>query len=67
MGLSRTGKIAQMIEYRITDIEKIILNGRKVKLFKYYVKCGDVFIFCGNFTAPLKTSDFNLYRYVELP
>jgi hypothetical protein len=56
-----------MIEYRITDIEKIILNGRKVKLFKYYVKCGDVFIFCGNFTAPLKTSDFNLYRYVELP
>ncbi len=56
-----------MIEYRISDIQKVVWNGVKVKMFKYYQKHDDVFIFCGNFTAPLKTSDFNLYKYVEIP
>ena len=44
-------------EYRIENIQKIVYNGKKVKLFKAYEKRGNDFIFIGNFTAPLRVSN----------
>ena len=49
-------------QYRIEDIRKATLNGRAVKLFKAYQKHGDSFIFCGQFSAPVKTANRDLWK-----
>lgn len=51
--------------YRISDIHRVTLNGVKVKLFKYFIKVGDAFVFQGAYSAPVKTSNRNLYRHVK--
>ena len=49
-------------QYRIEDIRKATLNGRSVKLFKAYEKSGDAFVFCGQFSAPVKTANRDLWK-----
>ena len=46
--------------YRIENIQKATVNGRKVKLFKAYEKRENDFIFIGTFTASPKV----LNRYL---
>ena len=53
-------------QYRIQDIQKAVLNGVKVKLFKAFEYDADAkaYIFCGQFSAPAKTAKKNLVHYV---
>lgn len=48
-------------DYRIENIRKITYNGKSVKAFDAYVKQGDVFVFDGAHTAPVKTANKNLW------
>ena len=48
-------------DYRIENIRKLTFNGENVKAFGAYVKQGDSFVFCGAYTAPVKTSNKNLW------
>ena len=54
-------------KYRIENIQKVILNGRDVKLFsafKYDEKSG-AYIFIGQFEAPASAANKNLKNYIE--
>lgn len=48
-------------DYRIEQIQRATVNGRAVKLFKVYAKKGDAFVFMGQFTAPARTANKNLW------
>ena len=48
-------------DYRIEEITKATVNGKKVKMFKVFAKNGDAFVFLGHFTAPVKTANKNLW------
>lgn len=52
-------------DYRIEAITKATVNGRAVKIFKAYRKDGDAFVFCGEFTAPAKTANKNLWQIAD--
>jgi len=56
-----------MKKYRIEDIQKVVLNGRAVKLFKAfkYNEAQKAYIFCGQFDAPAKTANKNLINYID--
>jgi hypothetical protein len=58
-------QMVQTENYRIMDIEKCTLNGRNVKMFKYYERKGDVYVFSGQFSAPAKTANKNLINFVD--
>ena len=53
--------------YRITDIRKATLNGRAVKLFRAYARRAEdgAYIFCGDFSAPRRTADADLARFID--
>ena len=55
-----------MERYRIQDIQKVTLNGRKVKLFKAFELSKDkhAYIFCGQFSAPQRTPNSRLVEYI---
>ena len=55
-----------MDRYRIQDIQKATLNGRKVKLFKAFELAKDeqAYIFCGQFSAPQRTPNNRLTEYI---
>ena len=48
-------------QYRIERIRTLTLNGRKVKAFDAFVKQGGAFVFCGAFSAPVRTANKNLW------
>lgn len=52
-------------DYRIEDIRSATLNGSKVKLFKAFRKEGDVFVFCGEFSAPARTAKRDLWKIAD--
>lgn len=52
-------------DYRIENIRRANLNGRAVKLFKAYRKDGNAFVFCGEFSAPAKTANKNLWLIAD--
>lgn len=52
-------------DYRIEDIRLATVNGRAVKVFKAYRKDGEAFVFCGEFTAPAKTANKNLWLIAD--
>ena len=56
-----------MKKYRILDIQKATVNGRKVKLFKAfeYDPKHQAYIFCGQFEAPQKTPNSQLENYID--
>lgn len=55
-----------MEKYRIADIQKITLNGHKVKLFKafQYNPKSHAYIFIGNHEAPASTPNKKLPDYI---
>jgi len=55
-----------MERYRIEDIQKATLNGRKVKLFKAfeYSEEQGAYVFCGQYEAPQRTANRNLVNYI---
>jgi len=48
-------------DYRIENVQKITLDGKKVKAFRAYVKQGNTFVFMGAYTAPIRTANKNLW------
>ena len=56
-----------MEKYRIENIQKATLNGRKVKLFKAFEHDPEqkAYIFCGQFEAPQNTPDSQLENYID--
>ena len=52
-------------DYRIEDIRRATVNGRAVKIFKAYRRNGRAFVFCGEFTAPAKTANKNLWKVAD--
>ena len=54
-------------QYRIENIQKVTLNGRSVKLFKAYELNAekDAYVFCGQFSAPVKTANKNLVNFID--
>jgi hypothetical protein len=53
-----------MKTYRIEDIQKVLYNGKKCKMFKAYELIGNDFIFRGNFTAPLRVKNAFLHNTI---
>lgn len=49
-------------DFRIEEVRKATVNGQSVKLFKAFRKSGDAFVFCGQFIAPAKTANKNLWQ-----
>ena len=58
-----------MERFRIENIQKATLNGRKVKLFKAfeYDHNAKAYIFCGQFEAPQKTPNNKLVNFIPAP
>lgn len=48
-------------DFRIEEIRKTTVNGRKVKTFTAYIKDGEAFVFIGKFAAPSKAADKHLW------
>jgi len=48
-------------DFRIEEIKKETVKGRKVKIFSAYKKDGEAFVFVGKFTAPPKTANKHLW------
>jgi len=49
-------------DYRIESIRKVTLNGTARKAFKAYQKQNDAFVFVGEFSAPAKTANRDLWK-----
>ena len=49
-------------DYRIESIRKVTLNGAAHKAFKAFKKQGDAFVFVGEFSAPAKTANCDLWK-----
>ena len=56
-----------MEQFRVEDVQRVTLNGRKVKLFKAfeYDHEAGAYVFCGQFEAPQNTPDSQLERYID--
>jgi hypothetical protein len=52
-------------KFRITDVQKATVNGRNVKLFKAYRLMDGVYVFVGQFTAPVRTANKNLMQFID--
>ena len=48
-------------DFRIEDIRNVTLNGSKAIIFKAFSKQDDVFVFCGEFSAPVRTAKRDLW------
>lgn len=48
--------------YWITDIRRARLNGRNVKIFKAYLLDGFAYVFVGEFSAPVRTANRDLWK-----
>jgi hypothetical protein len=51
--------------FRITDIQRATVNGRKIKLFRAYRLIGDAYIFSGQYAAPVRVANKDLFSYVD--
>ena len=54
----------QTEQYRITGIEKCTLNGHSVKMFEYYERNDNDYVFAGRFSAPANCVNKDLINYV---
>ena len=59
-------KGGSMEQFRVEDVQKVTLNGRKVKLFKAYEydPGARAYIFCGQFEAPQNTPQEQLVNHI---
>jgi len=48
-------------DYRIENIRKVSYNGKNFKMFDVYTKQGDAFVYCGAYTAPVRTANKSLW------
>ncbi len=48
--------------FRIEEIRKATVGSRAVKMFKAYELRGNVFVFCGQFSAPARTANKDLWK-----
>jgi hypothetical protein len=51
--------------WRIENIETATSYGHRAKVFTAYVRQGDTFIYCGRFSAPLRTANRDLWKYAS--
>ena len=49
-------------DFRIADIETARVSGKLVKVFKAFKKVGDAFVFAGEFSAPAKFANKDLWQ-----
>lgn len=63
----RKEKENEMEKYRIEEIKKATVNGRKVKLFKAYEydEKAKAYVFRGQYTAPQRTANKNLVNFID--
>ena len=52
-------------DFRIEEVKKATVNGVQCKLFKAFRKEGDAFVFCGQFSAPVKTANRDLWKIAD--
>lgn len=52
--------------YRIENVQRATVNGRAVKIFSAYEYEEDqnAYVFCGQFSAPRRTTNENLVNYI---
>jgi len=50
---------------KVTDINVIRLNNKSVKIFKLWRNIDGAWVFAGQYTAPAKTANKNLYLFAE--
>jgi hypothetical protein len=50
-------------EKKITDVRRVMLNGREVKLFKVWVMTNSTWVFDGQYSAPARTANKNLLDF----
>ena len=48
-------------DYRIENIRRLTFNSKAVKAFDAYVERGGAFVFCGAYTAPVRTANKDLW------
>ena len=48
-------------DFRVESVQKATVNGSSVKLFKAFEKQGSAFVFVGQFSAPVRTANKNLW------
>ena len=58
-------KIMANANFRIENIQRAQVGGRAVKLFKAFKRQGDAFVFVGQFAAPARTANKNLWLVVD--
>lgn len=53
-------------KFRIEDIQKATVGGRKVKIFKAfeYDSKAQAYIYCGQFEAPQRTANKDLWKHI---
>ena len=49
-------------DFRIEEVRKATVNGKAVKVFKAFRKDGNAFVFCGQFSAPARTANRELWK-----
>jgi hypothetical protein len=49
-------------DFRIEEIKTAQVNGVKRKIFKAFRKQKDAFVFCGQFSAPVRTANKDLWK-----
>ena len=54
----------QSDNFRIEDIKNAVFNGKQIKLFKAYKKQENAFFFVGQYSAPRKTLNKELWKIV---
>ncbi len=51
-------------EYKVENVQRAMVNGRAVKLFKAFRLIGDAYVFQGYFSAPAKVPNRKLINRV---
>lgn len=54
--------LSKVENFRIEDVRKAVVNGKSVKLFNAYQKIDKAFVFAGQFSAPIKTANKDLWK-----
>lgn len=49
-------------EFRIESVQRATVNGRTVKLFRAYRREGSAFVHVGQFSAPARTANRDLWK-----
>lgn len=53
--------------FRIEQVRNVFVNGRAAKVFNAFERRGNAFIFCGQFKAPRRTPNRDLWKIAAQP